>query len=159
MIQLNRQRYQLSILLSIVFFTILFSSCNTLPNEIPFPQKGLSYNKPVSVPMVFTPEKKLTWDTVKQGGVTTVIKKLDINTLPSTSNDSSGFRPFAQPPEEVKFDFNKLPEAPFKLANLTSIPLQFKTSVLAPPAVIKCSSPALQLMARDSPRPVAQARA
>lgn len=96
MIQLNRQGYQLSILLSIVFFTVLFASCNSVPDNIPFPQKELSYNKPVSVPMVFTPKKKLVWHTEKQGGVTAVIKKLDFNTLPSTSNDSSGFRPFAQ---------------------------------------------------------------
>ena len=58
MILVNRHRYPLSILLSIVFFSILFSSCNSAPDEVPFPQKELSYSKPVSVPMVFTAEKK-----------------------------------------------------------------------------------------------------
>ena len=125
-----------------IFFAFLFSSCNTVPDSIPFPKKELSYAKPVSIPMVFAPEKKLTWDTVKQGGVKSVIKKLDINTLPSASNDSNGFRPFAQAPEEVQFDFNKLPEASCNLADLTSIPLQFKTTVLAPPTIMKALPPA-----------------
>ncbi len=85
MIQLTLYRYQISISFSIVFFTILFSSCNSVPDEKPFPQKEISYNKPVTVPMVFTPEKKLVWYTAKQGVVTAVIKKSDINTCPPFS--------------------------------------------------------------------------
>ena len=94
--QLNRQRYQFSTLLPTVFFTVLFGSCNSVPDDKLFPQKELSYNKPVSVPLGFTPEKKLVWDTVGQGGVTAVIEKSDINTLPFIPIGSNGFRAFAQ---------------------------------------------------------------
>ena len=94
--QLNRQSYQFSTLLLTVFFSILLSSCNSVPDDIPFSQKELSYKKGVRIPMIFTPEKKLAWDTEKQGGVTAVIKKSDINTFPFITNGSSGFRVFAQ---------------------------------------------------------------
>ena len=37
-----------------------------------------------------------------------MVKKFDINALPAFPYDSTGFKPFSQPPEEVSFDFNKL---------------------------------------------------
>ena len=94
--QMNKSMYLICIFFSVVLFGILFSSCNAVPDSIPFPRNEFSYAKPVSVPLIYTPEKKLAWDTVKQGGVKSVIKKLDINALPSTVNDSSDFKPLAR---------------------------------------------------------------
>ncbi|MCW3118758.1 MAG: hypothetical protein JWM28_2840, partial [Chitinophagaceae bacterium] len=127
---------------SLVFLTLL--SCNNHPGDIPFPEKELGYSQPVTVPLQFTAEKKLTWDTAKQGGVKPVIKKLDLDRLPSRSYDSTGFQLFAKPPEEVHFDFNSLPDAAFNLDNLPSKSLHFKTSMLAPPAMVKTLPPSVQ---------------
>jgi ligand-binding sensor domain-containing protein len=51
-------------------------------------------------------------------------------------------------PEEVHFDFNDLPEASFDIDKLPSNPLQFKTTVFAPPPVIKAGLPTEQ---KDKP--------
>ncbi len=126
------------------FLLITLFSCNNNSGEIPFPEKELGYAQPVSMPLQFSEEKKLTWDTVKKGGVNPVIKNLDIDALPSTPYDSTGFQPFPKAPEEIKFDVNRLPDTAFSPESLPSKPLQFKTSILAPPAVIKTSPPSIQ---------------
>src|SRR5664279_639594 len=107
---------------AIIVILIIFSSCDNTAN-IPFPEKQLGYSQAVTTPLVFSVAKKLNWDTAKKGSITPVIKKLDINAFPSIPYDSTGFRPFAQPPEEVNFDFNSLPEKDFSLDKLPSIPL------------------------------------
>ena len=67
------------------FLLIILFSCNYNPGEIPFPEKELGYAQPVTVPLQFTAEKNLNWDTAKQGGIKPVIKKLDIEALPSAT--------------------------------------------------------------------------
>ena len=128
---------------AIVILISIFSSCNNSEN-IPFPESELGYSQPVTVPLVFSATQLLKWDTAKKGGITPVIQKLDIDALPSTPYDSTGFRPFAQPPQEVKFDFNSLPGADFSLDKLPSKPLELKTSVLNPPTLLKVLPPASQ---------------
>ena len=73
-----------------------------------------------------------------------MIKKFDINALPAFPYDSTGFKSFSQPPEEVHFDFNKLPEKDFSLDKLPSHPLDFKTTPLGPIPTMKASSPVMQ---------------
>ncbi|MBI3720096.1 MAG: hypothetical protein HY252_16045 [Sphingobacteriales bacterium] len=115
-----------------------FSSCNS-ESDIPFPEKELSYTQPVTVPLKFSAEKKLIWDTSSRGVITPVIKKLDLDALHSEVFDSTGFNPLPQKPVETHFDFNQLPDTAFSLDNLPSKSLQFKTSVLPPPQSIKTS--------------------
>ena len=127
-----------------IFFSIIsFFSCNNSA-DIPFPEKVLGVAQPATTPLVFSEAKKLQWDTVRNGGISPVIKKLDIDALPSLPYDSTGFKPFAQPPEEVYFDFNKLPGKDFSLDKLPSHPLVFKTSVLGSVPAIKVGSPVMQ---------------
>jgi hypothetical protein len=130
------------IIVNLVSITLF--SCNYHPGEIPFPEKELSYSQPVTVPLQFTPEKKLTWDTARQGGIKPLIKKLDIDALPSVPYDTSGFKPFKKPAGEVKFDYNSLPDTAFSLDKLSDRSLQFKTSLLEPPAIIKTLAPTPQ---------------
>ena len=129
--------------------TVIFSALNVLlscnnSGDVPFPEKELGYAQPVTVPLVFSAPKKLSWDTVKKEGITPVIKKLDIAALPVFPYDSTGFKPFSQPPEEVRFDFNSLPEKDFSLDKLPSHPLDLKSSVLAPPPVVMSGTPVMQ---------------
>src|SRR6185312_11547573 len=91
---------RLTFLIAIFCVSISFFSCNNSV-DIPFPEKELGYEQPVTTPLVFSETKKLTWDTAKKGGITPVIKKFDINALPSFPYDSTGFKSFTQPPEEV----------------------------------------------------------
>ncbi|RTL57584.1 MAG: hypothetical protein EKK37_16245 [Sphingobacteriales bacterium] len=132
----TRQLY--SLLPVIAFVLIIFSSCNIATN-IPFPEKEMGYTQPVSVPLKFSPEKKLIWDTSGRGAINPVIKKLDLDALHSEVLDSTGFNPLPQKPLETHFDFNQLPDTIFNFDNLPSKSLQFKTSVLPPPQSIKTS--------------------
>jgi hypothetical protein len=86
-------------------------------------------------PLVFSAAKKLDWVTVKTGLIKPVVKKLDIDALPSTPYDAQGFKPFPKQPDEVRFDFNSLPDSPFNIDKTPSKSLKFKTILLAPPAL------------------------
>ena len=85
---------------AIVILIIIFSSCNNSEN-IPFPEAELGYSQPATMPLVFSGAKKLKWDTAKKGGITPVIKKLDIDALPAIPYDSTGFKPFASHPRKL----------------------------------------------------------
>lgn len=126
-----------SCFIAISFFLLVLASCNNTPDEITFPQAELGYTQPETIPLKFTPEKKIKWDTAKRGAIKPVVKKMDINALPSVPYDSSGFKPFIKPPEEVKFDYNALPEKDIDL-NLNKIPsqsLDLKMAILSPLAI------------------------
>ncbi|MFT3681967.1 MAG: two-component regulator propeller domain-containing protein [Ferruginibacter sp.] len=118
-------------------------SCNHT-GSIPFPEKELGYAQPLPVPLKFSAEKKLRWDTVSNGEIKPVVKKLDLDALPSAVYDSTGFRPLKGAPSEVRFDLSQLPGIPFSLDSLPSKPLPFKTRLLPPPAVTKVQLPALR---------------
>ncbi len=127
--------------LTVIFLLLsVVVSCNH-NKSIPFPEQELGYAPPVTVPLVFTKAQKLSWDTVKTGGINPLIKKLDIEALPSVPFDSTGFRPFATAPGEGRFNFDQLPDTVFSVAGLASQPLELKTTVLAPPVTVKALRP------------------
>ena len=72
-----------------------------------------------------------------------MIKKFDFNNLPVKIYDSSGFIPFAQKPDSVKFDYDKLPDTVFDYNKLPSTPLKFETSILESPQLIQSGPPHL----------------
>ncbi len=115
----------------ILVFTILFFSCKNRQDAIPFPG-DLGISQPSTVPLKFTEEIKINWDTAKRGGIQPVTEKLDINALPSVPYDATGFKPFAQPPQTVHFDYNSLESKPFSLEKIPSKPLDLKMSLLSP---------------------------
>lgn len=127
----------------IVVLTALLAlaSCNNRGFDTPFPVNDSVWPQPVSEPLQLTAPKKLNWVTVKTGGIHPTIKRLDIDALPHTPYDASGFKPFTSAPKEVPFDFNALPSSPFNLDKIPSKPLHFKTSVMAPPVVTKVPQP------------------
>jgi signal transduction histidine kinase/streptogramin lyase len=116
------------------------SSCTNTTHS-PFPEKELSYAQPVTIPLKFSTEKKLNWDTSGNGVIKPFIKPLDMEALPSGVFDSTGFKPLPQKPVDIHFDFNQLPDTTFNLDNIASTPLHFKTSLLPPPQSIKASWP------------------
>src|SRR5665213_1995124 len=138
-----KSNYLLFRILGFLFAITVFISCNNSGN-IPFPENELGYTQPVSVPLVFSATKKLKWDTTRKGAITPLISKFDIDALPAFPYDSTGFKPFSKPPEEVKFDFNSLPEKDFSLDKLPSHPLEFTTKVLGPIPTINAGAPVMQ---------------
>jgi signal transduction histidine kinase/ligand-binding sensor domain-containing protein len=140
---MNIRKHPLKGFLAILGISVILFSCNTT-NEVPFPEKELGYTQPVTSPLQLDTAIKLKWEIAKSGGIKPVVKNLDIETLPSTPYDTIGFRPFSKTPEEVKFDFNSLPEKNIDLAALPSKSIQFKTNLLPVPVSVKALAPALQ---------------
>lgn len=123
-------------------FTVFAWSCNN-STSIPFPEKELGYQQPVSIPLVFTAEKPLVFDTPVKGGVQPVIKKLDLAALPASTYDSTGFQPFPVWPASSPFNITTLPDTVFNGDKLPSASLRFKTYALnlAPPVPIGIPAP------------------
>ncbi len=126
---------------AIAILIIIFSSCNNQAADIPSSINDSAWPQPVSQPLQLTSPKKLNWVTVKTGGIHPTIKKLDIDALPHTPYDASGFKSFSKPPEEVYVDFNTLPASPFNLDKIPAKSLHFKTYVMVPPIVTKVPPP------------------
>ncbi|MEO6315373.1 MAG: two-component regulator propeller domain-containing protein [Chitinophagaceae bacterium] len=127
----------------VVFTGIVFLSCNSSAS-IPFPEKELGFTQPEAMPLQFTGEKKLIFDTATKGGVKPVIRPLDLNALPSAVFDSNGFRNFTSAPEQRPFDLNALPDTVFSPDKLKVQSLQFKTHPLNPTPPVKASPLAAQ---------------
>ena len=130
-----------------VFFPALallfISSCKNTPGNIPFPENETEFPQPVSRPFKFSEPWKINWsDSVT--GIKPLVKKFDFDKLPVKIFDSTGFLPFAKKPEEVQFNWDKLPDTVFNYDNLPSKPLRFETSVLEPPKLIKAGHPYLK---------------
>ncbi|MGC4034629.1 MAG: two-component regulator propeller domain-containing protein [Chitinophagaceae bacterium] len=133
-----------SLLFPFILFLMTLSACNNGSEEIPFPEKEAGYTQPVTVPLKFTEEKKLSWDTVKKGDIKPVISKLDIDALPSKPFDSTGFKPFTKAPEETHFDYNSLPDTAFDYDKLPSKPIGFKKNILEITTSVKAGPPTWQ---------------
>jgi signal transduction histidine kinase/CheY-like chemotaxis protein/streptogramin lyase len=122
--------------LAIIFLFIL-SSCGNQAVDIPFPISDSGYPQPVSMPLILSAPKKLTWTTIKTGKILPTLKKLDISTLPSTPYEPLGFKPFAKAPEKISLDFSSLRDSAFDLKKIPSRPLNFRTYVLPAPVYLK----------------------
>jgi hypothetical protein len=62
--------------LTAVILVIILVSCNNTPDEVPFPENELGSSLPVAVPLQFSAEKKLTWDTVRHRRYKSFHKKI-----------------------------------------------------------------------------------
>ncbi|MEJ0104467.1 MAG: hypothetical protein WDO19_18710 [Bacteroidota bacterium] len=126
----------------VVFFVWPFTSCRNA-DEIPLPAETDEYAAPVTVPLQFGAPQKINWPD-NPANLTSVPGNFNFAKLPVGRFDSLGFQPFPKPPEETNFDWDKLPGADFNYDSLPQIPLRFKTSVLAPPEIIKVNHPILK---------------
>jgi len=122
---------------------VALTGCSNRAGDIPFPDNDSIWPNPVSQSLLLSAPRKINPVTLKTGGIHPTIKKLDIDALPHVPY-ASGFKPFASAPKEVHFDFNALPSSPFKLDKIPSKSLQFKTSLMSPPVMIKVAPPSLK---------------
>jgi len=120
-----------------------FASCKNTSTDVEQPPQT-EYAQPVSYPLKFSKAKKIDWDSIKTVSVNPLVKKFDLNKLPTQSYDVTGFKPFKYPVEETKLDFNALPEKALDIDKIPSRPLKFKTEILPPPHLIKSGPPHLK---------------
>ena len=134
------------ILMAVMFFVFIAGCKNA--GEVPFPSDETGFPQPVSKPFHFGAETKIKW-TDSVANVKPTIKKFDFNKLPIKIFDSAGFIPFPKKPEEVAFDFDKLPDTAFDYNKLPSTTFRFETSILEPPKLIKTGHPYLKTGTQD----------
>ena len=120
----------------LAFVFICTASCSNNSADIPFPSADTGFAQPVTVPLQFGPERKANWVAINTG-IKPVIRKLDLNALPQSPWDTSGFRPFEHPPLVTSFNFDSLSSKSFKYDSLPATRLQFRTFAIAPPIITK----------------------
>jgi signal transduction histidine kinase/ligand-binding sensor domain-containing protein len=124
----------------ISFVIVLFfiaAACNNRKESIPFPEE-MTGPQPVSLPIKFSESVSISnWPATRP--LKPVIKKFNFDKLPSKPFDTSGFESFSKPPEEIPFDWNKIPDTVFNYDNLPSRPLKFEYSILDAPQFFKAS--------------------
>jgi signal transduction histidine kinase/ligand-binding sensor domain-containing protein len=111
------------------------TGCNSAP-EIPVPENESEFPQPISMPLHPSDTVKISWPA---NGVTIkpIVAKFDMNRLPLKVFDSAGFTQFSKKPEELKFDWDNLPDTVFNYDALPSKSLKVRTSVLKQPELIK----------------------
>jgi signal transduction histidine kinase/CheY-like chemotaxis protein/ligand-binding sensor domain-containing protein len=125
------------LLVPAILFLLFLTSCNNRPVDIPFPISDSGYPQPVQQPLQFSPPKKLKWVTLKTGSIKPSVRKLDIDALPSTHYDPSGFKPFGKTPEIIHLDINSLPDTALNLDKIPAAALKLQMEMLPAPMVSK----------------------
>ncbi len=133
-----------SLLTIAILFIFILSSCNNQAVNVPFPFGDSGYPQPVTLPLKFNAPKKLNWIAIKTGAIKPSVMKFDINALPNTNYDPTGFKPIAKPAETIHFDYSSLPEHPFNLEKKPDNPLGFKTYILDVPLISKAGQISLK---------------
>jgi signal transduction histidine kinase/ligand-binding sensor domain-containing protein len=121
----------------VIVLCIIAAGCNDRNESIPFPDE-MEGPQPVSLPIKFSESKSISnWPATRP--LKSVIKKFNLDKLPSNSFDTAGFESFSKQPEEIHFDWDKIPDTVFNYDNLASRPLKFEYSMLEPPQFFKAS--------------------
>ncbi len=128
---------------------IILGSCNH-NSEIPFPVNTTGYSKPATELLHFSETKKLKWIKVKSGREEPVIKRLDIDALPTSPYDTDDFKSFIKSPESVHFNWDSLAQKSFSIEKLPSNPIKFNISILPPPSTIKSMLPSMKPATKTS---------
>ena len=110
-----------------------FASCNFSHKAVPFPADNEFYL--ATDPLKISDAIPVVFDSSQQRTVTPLVKKFDLNDLPSTVFDTLGYKPFLKQPEVTSFNWDALPAKDFDLSKIAAKPLTFKTSLLPDPGL------------------------
>jgi signal transduction histidine kinase/ligand-binding sensor domain-containing protein len=126
-----------------IWIGVVLASCNRITTNDDQP-KQTAFKQPVTVPLTFSKPRTIDWAAIKDVKIKPVVKKIDLDKLPAEPYVSNGLKSVAYDTDEVKFDYNSLPQKDFDIDQLPSKPLKFKTIKLPPPKLIKSGPPRLK---------------
>ena len=128
-----------------ILILILISSCTRSTKPIPFPADNMEFPVPVTTTLQFSEPKKIEWKVSSaEGAKPAVVRKVNFDKLPSKPFYPDGFLPLGAPAKEVNFDFNQLPDTLIDFKNIEAKPLEFNTSLIDPPTIVKSGLPKLK---------------
>ena len=143
MTQRSNQRPQL------IFCTALLLmanfACNRKQGPVAFPEHEIEFKSPTVKPLQFSEPKKIEWLVDDSTDFKPpLVKKVDLAKLPSKPFYPDGFFPLKTPMEEMRFDFEQLPDTLIDFKGLPSKPIEFQTSVIEPPLQVKAGLPKIK---------------
>lgn len=123
-------------------FMLCMAACKNSNEDIPFPSEETEFAQPVSRPFKFAEPEKIDWVISNPDSFKTIsARKFDFYKLPSKPFNIGKPVSLTKTMEESKLNWDSLPDTVFNLKDLPTQPLQFKTSVLGNPQIIKAGSP------------------
>ncbi|TFG75655.1 MAG: hypothetical protein E4H26_05755 [Flavobacteriales bacterium] len=143
MTQRSNQRPQL------IFCTALLLmanfACNRKQGPVAFPEHEIEFKSPIVKPLQFSEPKKIEWLVDDSTDFKPpLVKKVDLAKLPSKPFYPDGFFPLKTPMEEMRFDFEQLPDTLIDFKGLPSKPIEFQTSVIEPPLLVRADLPKIK---------------
>ena len=120
---------------------LLLTSCNT-KKSTPFPGDGDGNTIPVSKPLVFSETKLLLWKDISPDSIKpTSTVALDINKLPAKPFTLNDFKPFKNPIQQRKLNWDDIPDSSVNFDTLPSKPFRLQQSILPKPVSVRAGRP------------------
>ena len=126
-------------------FCVLFllASCNT-KKHTPFPEDGAGNTSPVSKPLVLSETKPLQWKEISPDSIKpTSTVALDINKLPAKPFTINDFKPFKNPIQQRKLNWDNIPDSAVNFDTFPSKPFRLQQSILPKPTIVRAGMPKL----------------
>jgi len=128
-----------------ILIPLLISACTQSTKTVPFPADNTEFEIPVTTPLQLTKPKKIEWKVNSSAGFKpAVVRKVNLDKLPTKPFYPDGFLPIGAPPKEVRIDFNHLPDTLIDFKNMEAKPIEFTTSLIEPPTIVKSGLPKLK---------------
>ncbi|PTM02925.1 MAG: hypothetical protein DA407_14625, partial [Bacteroidetes bacterium] len=121
------------------------TSCNNKSKTVSFNPEKSEFLAPSTIPLEFSKPIKLEWHVDDSSRFeSAIIKKVDLENLPSKPFYPAGFIPLNVPMEESSFNFNVLQDTTINFKELPSTAIPFKTSILESPVKVQASLPKIE---------------
>jgi signal transduction histidine kinase/ligand-binding sensor domain-containing protein len=131
-------------LLSVPAIVLLgFASCRNANMDTAAPPPT-NLSAPVVTHFKFSKPQKINPDSLQTVVIKPEVIKFNFDKLKESPVDSSGFKPFSKPVEEMHLDIDALPAKPLDIGKLPTSPLKFKTYQLPPPKPLPVHLPRLK---------------
>ena len=120
---------------------LLVASCNT-KKYTPFPEDGAGHTPPISKPLVFSQAKPLQWKEISPDSIKpTSTVSLDIDKLPAKSFTVNDFKPFKNPVQPRKLNWDAIPDSAVNFDSFPAKPFRLQQSILPQPVTVKAGMP------------------
>jgi signal transduction histidine kinase/ligand-binding sensor domain-containing protein len=131
-------RYQVTLC---VMAIIAFVSCKQ-NREVPFPSDESNFARPQSRSFSFSTPQQIIWKVTDPDSIKPLpVTHFNFNKLPSRPFDISEARPLRKPMSEANIDWHGVKDTVFKLKNLPTHKLKYRTVFTGTPKIVKAGVP------------------
>ena len=128
----------------VLLSTLAFASCNLKPAQVPFPGDESVFAQPLAKPFQFSKPVSFQFKVTNPDRIKPPkVLPLDIDKLPTKPFAFNDFKPLKAPIQQVKLDWDNMPDS---LLNLDAVPSKsfvLQKSILPQPVIVKAGIPKL----------------